>query len=93
MQLSAGQCSCVMIFLSFLVKSIEMSLSICFLSTFPIFRTSTGSSFIETIVSPDCNPIFAPNISVAVFSIFAGVDTKSPLMNHSWCKKFTVGIR
>lgn len=92
-QLSAGQCSLVSIFLLFLSNTTAISLPIFFFKMLPIFHTSTGSLLIETTVSQEVNHIFCPRRLDDTLSIFAGVDTKSPLINHCVRRKFTVGIR
>ncbi len=92
-QLSAGQCAVFVIFSCSLVIANAISLSMFFLRTVAMFRMSTGSLLIARIVSPDNNPICCPNKFPATFSIFAGVETRFPLINHSFCKKVIVGIR
>ena len=83
MQLSAGQCVCAITFLFSLLNMTTMSSSICFLRMLPIFRTSTGSSLIERMVSHDMSPICCPSNPSDTLSMFAGLETSSPLMNPS----------
>lgn len=80
-QLSAGQCALVFIFLWFLVSPTVISLPMFSLRTVPIFRMSTVSLLIESIVSHDIIPICCARRPADTLATFAGVETSSPLIN------------
>ncbi len=92
-QLSFGHVPFTIIFFFPLMNAISISFPISSFRTLLIFHTSTVSLLIDMMLSSICNPMLCPSISVDMFSILAGVEINSPLMNHCSLRNFTVGIR